>query len=102
MLSSMTTRRAPGAQSGRSRPTTPATAAGAPGEASRATAHHHPEFDWAAQLTRLELGEELHEPFFEQAAAWLRELRGPARTERILDVGSGAGAVTAVLAHAFP
>jgi SAM-dependent methyltransferase len=66
------------------------------------TTTHHAEFDWAAQLTRLELGEELHQPFFEQAAAWLRELRHPARTDRILDVGSGAGVVTAVLAHAFP
>jgi hypothetical protein len=24
--------------------------------------HQHAEFDWAAQLTRLELGEELHQP----------------------------------------
>jgi len=71
-------------------------------EASRALAHHHVEFDWAAQLERLELGQALHQPFFEQAAAWLRALRGPARTDRILDVGSGAGVVTVVLAQAFP
>ena len=65
-------------------------------------AAQHAHFDWAAQLTRLELGEELHLDFFKAAAAWLRELRGPARTERILDVGSGAGVVTTVLADAFP
>lgn len=65
-------------------------------------AHEHADVDWAAQLTRLELEAELHQPFFEQAAAWLRELRGPTRTDRILDVGSGAGVVTVILAHAFP
>jgi SAM-dependent methyltransferase len=103
MLSSMTTtHHGPGAQSGRSLPTHPATAEGAPREASGTMAHQRAQFDWAAQLTRLELGEELHRPFFEQASAWLRELRRPVRTGRILDVGSGAGVVTAVLAHAFP
>jgi SAM-dependent methyltransferase len=66
------------------------------------TVHQHTDFDWAAQLTRLELGEELHQPFFEQASAWLREFRSAARTDRILDVGSGAGIVTVVLARAFP
>jgi SAM-dependent methyltransferase len=66
--------------------------------------HHrqHAEFDWAAQTERLELGEELHRAVFEQAAAWLRELRGSGSTERILDVGSGAGIVSEVLARAFP
>ena len=67
-----------------------------------AIAHQHANFDWAAQLTRLELGEQLHQPFFEQATAWLRELRGDGRAARILDVGSGAGIVTVGLAHAFP
>jgi SAM-dependent methyltransferase len=64
--------------------------------------HQHADFDWSAQLTRLELGEELHQSFFEQASAWLGELRGAGRTERIFDVGSGAGVVTVVLARAFP
>jgi methylase of polypeptide subunit release factors len=50
----------------------------------------------------LELSQELHVSLFEQAAAWFRELRQSARTERILDVGSGPGIVTAVLANAFP
>jgi SAM-dependent methyltransferase len=66
--------------------------------------HHHTDVDWAAQLARLALGQELHRPFFEQAAAWLRDLRGPSSsgTRRVLDVGSGAGVVTAVLTRAFP
>jgi SAM-dependent methyltransferase len=67
-----------------------------------AASHEHGAFDWAVQLKRLELGAELHRPFFEQAAAWLRELRGGARTQRVLDVGSGAGVVSTLLAEVFP
>lgn len=73
-----------------------------PAEPAAATLHQHAALDWAAQLRRLELGEALHQPFFEEAAAWLRELRGTAPTQRILDIGSGAGIVSLVLAHAFP
>ena len=65
-------------------------------------AHQDGAFDWAAHLARLERGEELFEPLFEQAAGWLRELRDSAPVGRILDVGSGAGVVSAVLARAFP
>ncbi|MCB5905954.1 class I SAM-dependent methyltransferase [Streptomyces pinistramenti] len=66
------------------------------------------EMDWEVLGPLLESGAELHTPVFEQAAAWLRELltppaadgRGPVR--RILDVGSGPGVTTCLLAHAFP
>jgi SAM-dependent methyltransferase len=64
--------------------------------------HQHDSFDWAAQLARLELGEELHLPFFDQAVTWLHQLRGDGRVDRILDIGSGAGVVSVVLARTFP
>ena len=70
--------------------------------AAATLAHQDGAFDWAAHLARLERGEELFEPLFEQAAGWLRELRDSAPVGRILDVGSGAGVVSAVLARAFP
>nr|WP_251076553.1 class I SAM-dependent methyltransferase [Streptomyces benahoarensis] len=56
----------------------------------------------------LESGAELHSAVFEQAAVWLRTLLTPqdpdrpAPVRRILDVGSGPGVATCLLARAFP
>ncbi|MFG2223120.1 class I SAM-dependent methyltransferase [Streptomyces sp. NPDC048644] len=83
-----------------------------PAPAHTAARHHthdgSTQMDWAVLGPLLESGAELHTPVFEQAAAWLRELlappaadgRGPVR--RILDVGSGPGVTTCLLARAFP
>lgn len=66
------------------------------------TAHHGEDFDWEALGGHLEREAELHLPFVERAAEWLRELRGGDPAGRILDVGSGPGVAACVLGHAFP
>ncbi|MEE6270673.1 class I SAM-dependent methyltransferase [Streptomyces diastatochromogenes] len=71
--------------------------------------------DWGVLGPHLERGAEVQTPLYEQAAAWLRELLGPdasdapgvpdggsAPVRRILDVGSGPGVVSCLLALAFP
>lgn len=64
--------------------------------------------DWDVIAPLLEQGAEVHTPLFEQAAGWLRELfaagggPGAGSVRRVLDVGSGPGVVTCVLARAFP
>jgi SAM-dependent methyltransferase len=63
--------------------------------------HHHADVDWDAQIALLEQGGQMYMPFFEQAVAWLSELRAPAGVRRVLDVGSGPGVATCVLAAAF-
>ncbi|MFI0774536.1 class I SAM-dependent methyltransferase [Streptomyces sp. NPDC021212] len=68
-------------------------------------AHHGTEQpDWDALAPLLERGAELYAPVHEQAAAWLRErfAAGGGSVRRILDVGSGPGVVTCLLARAFP
>lgn len=63
---------------------------------------HQP--DWEAFAPVLERGAEVHAPLYEQAAAWLRERFAAADVpvRRVLDVGSGPGVVTCLLARAFP
>jgi SAM-dependent methyltransferase len=64
--------------------------------------HHHTDIDWEVMATQLETGAELHLPVLRQVAARLRELRAPALSPgRILDVGSGPGVMTSVLAEVF-
>jgi SAM-dependent methyltransferase len=58
--------------------------------------------DWDTQIAYLEQEGDMYLPFFEQASAWLRELRAPSTVQRVLDVGSGPGIATCVLAAAFP
>jgi SAM-dependent methyltransferase len=62
---------------------------------------HRTEIDWNTQLARLEQEGEMYLPFFEQASVWLRERRAPATVQRVLDIGSGPGIATCVLAAAF-
>ncbi len=70
-------------------------------------AHHTEDIDWNALGAHLEREAELHTPFLERAAGWLRDLL---RTDdgadtavgRILDVGSGPGVATCLLARFFP
>ncbi|WP_405746232.1 methyltransferase domain-containing protein [Streptomyces sp. NBC_01525] len=87
------------------RPHTPAH-----GHGAHAPGHHHGDagMDWEVMGPLLESGAELHSAVFEQAAVWLRtlltpqDLDRPAPVRRILDVGSGPGVATCLLARAFP
>ncbi|MGW6410024.1 class I SAM-dependent methyltransferase [Streptomyces vinaceus] len=66
-------------------------------------AHHSAEVDWEVMATQLENGAELQLPGLRRTAARLGELLGPASgVRRVLDIGSGPGVMTCVLAEAFP
>ncbi|MEU2116201.1 class I SAM-dependent methyltransferase [Streptomyces sp. NPDC016459] len=60
----------------------------------------HPDWNEIAPL--LERQAEIASPAYADAAAWLGTLAPAQGVRRILDVGSGPGVVTAVLADAFP
>ncbi|MFJ3203160.1 class I SAM-dependent methyltransferase [Streptomyces sp. NPDC086989] len=63
---------------------------------------HAADVDWDAQATALETGAELQLPALRRTAARLGELLGPrAQVRRVLDIGSGPGVMTCVLAEAF-
>ncbi|GGT56624.1 class I SAM-dependent methyltransferase [Streptomyces purpureus] len=66
--------------------------------------HHHDDtqIDWNELSTLLETGAELQAPLYTQAASWLGTLVPAAGVRRILDVGSGPGVLTCLLAKAFP
>ncbi|MGW2330510.1 class I SAM-dependent methyltransferase [Streptomyces sp. NPDC001700] len=66
--------------------------------------HDHGQPDWDAFAPILEQGAELHTPIHDQATAWLRErfAASDGSVRRVLDVGSGPGVVTCLLAQAFP
>ncbi|GGZ33018.1 SAM-dependent methyltransferase [Streptomyces inusitatus] len=68
--------------------------------------HHHnhtsTQPDWDAMGPLLESKAEVESPLYRQAAAWLGELTPPAGVRRVLDVGSGPGVLTTLLAEAFP
>lgn len=75
--------------------------------------HHHAphdsaQIDWELLGPFLEQGAELHAPLHDRTASWLRELltggagAGPDGVRRVLDIGSGPGVVSCLLARAFP
>jgi SAM-dependent methyltransferase len=66
--------------------------------------HHHDSthIDWNEQAQLLERGAEVQSPLYRQAADWLRELVPAGGVRRVLDIGSGPGVITGVLAEAFP
>ncbi|MCX4744075.1 class I SAM-dependent methyltransferase [Kitasatospora sp. NBC_01287] len=64
--------------------------------------HGGTDIDWEVMATQLENSGELQLPVLRQVAARLRELLGPEqRVRRVLDIGSGPGVMTCVLAEAF-
>ncbi|OEJ24186.1 SAM-dependent methyltransferase [Streptomyces agglomeratus] len=64
--------------------------------------HHGADFDWEALATHLEHEAEVNRPVYEQAAAWIAQTRGERVVRRVLDIGSGPGLITCMLAEAFP
>jgi SAM-dependent methyltransferase len=64
--------------------------------------HDTTHIDWDEFGPLLERGAELQSPLYRQAATWLGELLPTAGVRRILDIGSGPGVLTVLLAEAFP
>ncbi|MFE7411647.1 class I SAM-dependent methyltransferase, partial [Streptomyces laurentii] len=64
--------------------------------------HDHTHLDWAEMAPLLIQQAETQSPLYAEAAAWLASLAPAGRVRRVLDVGSGPGVVTALLAEAFP
>ncbi|MFV2120538.1 class I SAM-dependent methyltransferase [Streptomyces sp. Act-28] len=64
--------------------------------------HDHTHMDWTSMLPLLERGAELRVPMYRQAAAWLADLLPVGAVRRILDVGSGPGVLSGLLADVFP
>ncbi|MFF3013313.1 class I SAM-dependent methyltransferase [Streptomyces sp. NPDC057939] len=65
---------------------------------------HGTDIDWAAMAAQLETNGEIQLPVLRGTAARLGELLADSgtRVRRVLDVGSGPGVMTCVLAEAFP
>ncbi|MEW2635669.1 class I SAM-dependent methyltransferase [Streptomyces sp. NPDC048389] len=66
--------------------------------------HHHDStrIDWNEQAQLLEHGAEVQSPLHRQVTDWLRELVPAGGVRRVLDVGSGPGVISGLLAEAFP
>ncbi|CAM5491117.1 class I SAM-dependent methyltransferase [Streptomyces narbonensis] len=66
--------------------------------------HHHDgtHLDWSEMALLLERQAEIASPAYTEAAAWLGTLAPVYGVRRVLDVGSGPGVVTSLLADAFP
>ncbi|MFD4376237.1 class I SAM-dependent methyltransferase [Streptomyces sp. NPDC058486] len=60
------------------------------------------ELDWGRLAPLLESQAEVAGTAYREAAAWLGTLVPAAGVRRLLDVGSGPGVITALLAEAFP
>ncbi|MFE0704031.1 class I SAM-dependent methyltransferase [Streptomyces sp. NPDC058872] len=64
--------------------------------------HHDTDLDWGEMAPLLERQAEITLPVYAEAAAWLGSLVPVQGVRRILDIGSGPGVVTGLLAEAFP
>ncbi|MFF8378667.1 class I SAM-dependent methyltransferase [Streptomyces sp. NPDC015661] len=64
--------------------------------------HDHTHLDWNELAPLLERQAEIASPAYAEAAAWLGTLAPVQGVRRVLDVGSGPGVVTSLLAEAFP
>ncbi|MFZ4267369.1 class I SAM-dependent methyltransferase [Streptomyces arboris] len=60
------------------------------------------EFDWSVMGPMLEQEAELHSGPYEEAARWIAALPTAPEVRRVLDIGSGPGVVTCLLAEVFP
>lgn len=76
---------------------------GAQGAASGQHHHHDTtDRDWDVMAPLLERNAELTGAQYEAAARWIAALPTAPRVRRVLDVGSGPGVVTCLLAQVFP
>ncbi|MFE7358435.1 class I SAM-dependent methyltransferase [Streptomyces sp. NPDC057543] len=66
--------------------------------------HHHgtTEFDWDVMGPLLEQNAELSRPQYEEAARWIAGLPTAPNVRRVLDIGSGPGVISCLLAEVFP
>ncbi|NYS17777.1 class I SAM-dependent methyltransferase [Streptomyces sp. SJ1-7] len=60
------------------------------------------EFDWDVMGPMLEQEAELNSGTYEEAARWIAALPTALTVRRVLDIGSGPGVVTCLLAEVFP
>ncbi|MEU0161550.1 class I SAM-dependent methyltransferase [Streptomyces sp. NPDC006261] len=60
------------------------------------------EFDWNVMGPMLEQEAELNSGPYEEAARWIAALPTAPKVSRVLDIGSGPGVVTCLLAEVFP
>lgn len=60
------------------------------------------EFDWNVMGPMLEQEAELNSGPYEEAARWIAALPTAPEVRRVLDIGSGPGVVTCLLAEVFP
>ncbi|GGZ16201.1 class I SAM-dependent methyltransferase [Streptomyces nitrosporeus] len=65
-------------------------------------AHDTGDFDWDVMGPLLEQEAELSRPQYEGAARWIAALPTAPEVRRILDIGSGPGVVSCLLAEVFP
>ncbi|MDI9915460.1 class I SAM-dependent methyltransferase [Rhodococcus sp. IEGM 1379] len=69
--------------------------------------HNNADVNWTQRITHLERSAQVRSGFFASAMSWLRDRCGESGThstpvQRILDIGSGPGVGTELLANAFP
>ncbi|WP_406863977.1 methyltransferase [Streptomyces sp. HUAS MG47] len=64
--------------------------------------HDHTDIDWSSMAPLLERQAEVQSSAYAEAAAWLGTLVPVSGVRRVLDVGSGPGVLTCLLAEAFP
>ncbi|CAM5235393.1 SAM-dependent methyltransferase [Streptomyces xanthochromogenes] len=70
---------------------------------AHAHGHQHGDLDWEVMAAHLVNSGELQLPVLRRTAGRLSELLGPEReVRRVLDIGSGPGVMTCVLAETFP
>ncbi|MEU3301634.1 class I SAM-dependent methyltransferase [Streptomyces sp. NPDC006678] len=65
-------------------------------------AHATTDVDWDELAPLLERQAALQGPMYAQAAAWIGEQLPAAAVRRVLDIGSGPGVISCLLAEAFP
>ncbi|MGW0960677.1 class I SAM-dependent methyltransferase [Streptomyces gelaticus] len=66
--------------------------------------HHRDagDIDWDVMGPQLEQEAEVSRPQYEAAARWIAGLRATPKVRRVLDIGSGPGVITCLLAEMFP
>ena len=72
------------------------------GPAAHGHGHEPGDFDWDVMAPVLEKNAELSLDQYGETARWVAGLSGAPEVRRVLDIGSGPGVVTCLLAEAFP